>query len=53
MTDDATVTINNIDYDTSNMSSSDIEILKSMSNLNINVIDEACDAFMKSLSTQQ
>ncbi len=53
MTDEATVTINNIDYDTSNMSNADIEILKSMSNLNVGEIDEACDTFMKSLSTQQ
>ena len=59
MTDQATVTINNIDYDTSSMSDADIETLNSMSGFNYSSgspqensdqLDAACAAFVQSLS---
>ena len=60
MTDQSTVTINNIDYDTSNMSDPDIEILNSMSSLayvggspqeSSDQLDAACASFVHSLCT--
>ena len=53
MTDQTTVTINNIDYDISNMSDPDVDMLNSLSDLDLDRIDEACEAFVQSLHTQQ